>query len=266
MTGKTSTTYCATLWFGLYIGLLVLNHSVFDGVHFPVLMFALTFLCLSISVIGFAWWVNRIDQRFLDWRWPITLLGGSLLLVFFGPNSTLAAPFHGFLLLMGCTAIGRMLGQHMSDAAHVWPLILVAMSFDLWSVFAAHGMTHQLVESAQSTDAHLLNPLMLTLPIPGFFFSPLLGIGDILFSGFLMGGVTRLGLSQTRTLAGLGLGLFFTLVILLVLAIPIPALPILGPTMGFALGSTIKPRRHELLGALLFITVGLSLLHFGLAP
>jgi hypothetical protein len=101
----------------------------------------------------------------------------------------------------------------MRDPAHLWPLVVVAVGADTWSVLAADGLTAALVEGRAPIA---LNWLAAHLPVPGIGPSPLLGLGDLVFVGFLAGACTQVDLSRHRTVVGLGVGLGLCLAALVV--------------------------------------------------
>jgi len=98
-----------------------------------------------------------------------------------------------------------------------------------------------------------MNYLLLTVPIPGWGLAGVLGLGDIVFTGFLMGLARQCGLSLRRAATGVGLGFLACLVFLQVAAVQTPALLFIGPGFALALGSAVKPRWRELAQGVLFV-------------
>lgn len=209
--------------------------------------FMLAFALLSVTVIVGAMGAAR------------AALPGRIVAVSLVPAAILAAVLlRGDLappavdLLLGAAVlsegvwIGAALGRGVMRASHLWPLVVVAVGADLWSVVSPEGVTHQLVVEGPPVDAWWLGLVMLHLPVPGLGSSPLLGVGDVLFTGLLCGAAHQLGLNTTRLGLGLAAGFGVTLIGLLVFAVPLPALCFLAPLGVAALGSEARPSAREM--------------------
>ncbi len=167
----------------------------------------------------------------------------------------------GAALLCLCTWGGAALGHRVDHARYLWPLVLVAVGADVWSVTTPEGVTQQVVVQGQAPL--LMDLLVLTLPVPGVGVTPVLGVGDLLFAGLLAGAVARHGLSMPRLAAGLGVGFALTLVALLAIQLPIPALPFLGTAGVAALGGAARPSARELALAIGVVAALFALRLFG---
>ena len=216
-----------------------------------MLGYCLVFAMLSaVIVVG----ALAAAQRRSTWpRVGAWVLGGGGVLV---AASFLVDPWMALLggaaLLTTGLVLGVRLGAEVQQAAHLWPLAVVALGADVWSVTSPEGVTRQVVESGPSGVMHFV---VLALPVPGVELSPILGVGDVLFTGLLVGAVVRLGLSQRRVLVGLLTGFACCLVGLLVIQLPIPALPFLAVGGVAALGRQATPHRRELGLAVGFVVV-----------
>ena len=162
----------------------------------------------------------------------------------------------GASLLVGGLWLAVALGREVISPTYIWPLVIVAVCMDAWSVFSPVGITNQLLSA--STDAGF-NPMILVVPIPGIGLEPILGMGDVIFVGFLGGAVERLKLSQTRFIWGAAAGFGLCLIALLIWAVPLPALTFVGPATAAALGLQARSTRRELCMALVFVLCFLAL-------
>lgn len=164
------------------------------------------------------------------------------------PADALSIAVHGALLLGFACSVGAVLGREVVDPAHLWPLVVVAASADLFSVLAPAGVTRAILDGTAPVS---LSAVVLHLPIttdaPP---APLLGVGDLLFTGFLGGAAARLDLPPRRSVVGLAAGFATCLGGLLAVEVPLPALPFLGVGFAFAHGARIRPRARELALAL----------------
>lgn len=187
-----------------------------------------------------------------DWRVTglLALAGGTLIAGGAQLEEAPSALLVGAGLLLAGNALGARLGREVQAASYLWPLVVVALGADIWSVTTPEGVTNQMVEDGLPPGVPLI---ILSLPVPGVGLSPILGIGDVLFCGLLLGAVARLDLSMKRALIGLSAGFFACLIGLVILASPIPALPFLGIGGVAALGRSAAPVPKELGMAILFV-------------
>lgn len=214
-----------------------------------IIGFALVFAALAgVVLVGGA----GAAVAAADWKATAALvgLGGGLLVGGAQLEDAPSALLVGAGLLLAGNALGARLGREVRAASYLWPLVVVALGADIWSVTSPEGVTHQMVEDGLPPGVPLI---ILSLPVPGVGLSPVLGIGDVLFCGLLLGAVVRLGLSLQRVLVGLGVGFALCLAGLVILASPIPALPFLGIGGVAALGRSAKPVPRELGLAILFV-------------
>jgi hypothetical protein len=231
------------LWSSLWLGLTTV-HLLGPGEAASVPMFVLTFALLAAAVV----WIG-LRATSLP-RTPSTLVGAvgvaAGLAVACAVADVAAAPaalVSSLGLFIVAPWVGAALGQGMRDPAHLWPLVVVAVGADTWSVLAPEGLTSALIEGRAPIA---LNWLAVHLPVPGIGPSPLLGLGDLVFVGFLAGACTQVDLPRVRTAMSLGLGLGLCLVALVVTAQPLPALPFVGPAVAAAHGRRVRPRVKEL--------------------
>ncbi len=167
-----------------------------------------------------------------------------------------AALLVGAALVAGGGWLGAGIGRGVQEASHLWPLVVVGVGADLWSVTTPEGFTNQVIVEGEAPA--VLSLIVVSLPVPGVGIEPVLGVGDILFTGLLLGAATTLGLSLRRCVVGLAVGYALTLVALLVLALPIPALPFIAFGAVVALGAEAPVRAKEMAMA-----AGFVLLLFG---
>lgn len=162
----------------------------------------------------------------------------------------------GAALVAGGGWLGAGLGRGVQEAAHLWPLVVVGVGADIWSVTTPQGFTHQVV--VEGAAPAVLSLIVVSVPIPGIGLQPVLGVGDILFTGLLLGAAAKLELSLPRCAIGLAVGYGLTLLTLLVLQLPIPALPFIAVAAAVALGREAPVRLREML-----LAAGFVLLMFG---
>lgn len=218
-----------------------------------VLGFAVAFSALCATVIYAADAAARLAPARRQVLAAVVLGGGLAYAATRVPVPAAAAALvGGGAVLTACAWLGAALGRGMQSPAHVWPLVVVALGADVWSVTAAEGFTQQVVVQDQGPPG-LLQMIVLAVPVPGVGVEPVLGVGDVAFTGLLLGAVRALELPVRRALIGLGAGYALCLGALIVLALPIPALPFIGVAAAAALGSAIRPRPRELALAAGFI-------------
>ena len=187
-----------------------------------------------------------------DWRAVglITLVGGVAIACGSQIEGGLSALLIGAGLILAASSIGARLGHEVLEASYLWPLVIVALGADIWSVTSPEGVTRQIIGDGLPPGVSMI---ILTLPVPGLGLSPVLGIGDVLFSGLLLGAVTCLGLSMRRAMLGLAIGFVCCLAGLFIWAVPLPALPFIGLACVIALGRQAPIRLREAGLALLFV-------------
>lgn len=236
-------------WAALFGLLLILTPIWPQSIAASVMGFALVFAGLG-GVVLFAS-VGAAAQRD-TWRTVLGCLAIGVALIAGGsrlPDHPAAVLMGAGLLLAGA-ALGARIGWEVQSASYLWPLVLVALGADIWSVTTPEGVTHQMMEDGLPPGVPFI---ILTVPVPGVGLSPVLGIGDVLFTALFLGAVARLSLSLRRALLGLAVGFAICLGLLIALALPIPALPFLGLAGVIALGRSARPEPKDLLTALGFV-------------
>ena len=247
------TETVSVLWLVFY-GLLT-------ALHFSKLMtalpgkfnFSFTFLLLGGTILFAATSAGRAQPSLRDGALA-AVIGGFLLFTMtrtLSPGLVSSFAVGSVLLLMG-TWLTAALGREVVSSTYIWPLLIVVTCFDLWSVFSSHGITQQIVLSGDSPK-EILNLLVLEVPIPAIGLSPILGIGDVLFLGFIAGAVEQLQLEWRRYFIGTMLGFGACLVTLLILEIPVPALVFIAPAIGLSLGRSVLTTAREVLMAIGFV-------------
>lgn len=213
--------------------------------------FSVVFLGLSAAVIFSAMGAARARLRSLALASVLISGIGAVALADQIAFLPLSAVIMGAGLMLAGSHLGARLGSGIEQASHLWPLVIVALGADVWSVTTPEGITQQILANEGPVGLTLV---VLTLPIPGLELSPVLGVGDVVFSGFLLGAVDTLKLSMKRTMLGLAAGFIACWVALVILAVPIPALPFIAVGAVAALGSQAKPKAKELGLAVLFVS------------
>lgn len=220
--------------------------------HTPIatmISFGVIFCALAGVVIAGSYGAALVET---NWRGVgvATLLGLAAVAGGAWLDDAPSALLIGAGLILAASTIGARIGHEVQEASYLWPLVIVALGADIWSVTTPEGVTQQLIGDGIPPGVPLI---ILTLPVPGLGLSPVLGIGDLLFSGLMLGAVARLGLSMRRAVIGLGVGFACCLAGLFFWAVPLPALPFIGLAGVIALGrqAPIKPREAGL--AVLFV-------------
>ena len=180
---------------------------------------------------------------------PAALVGIGLvaLLMRLDPPPHAFAVLHGYVLLFAGGLVGAALGREVVDRAHLWPLVIVAAAADLWSVTAPAGVTRAIVEGRAPIS---LSAVVLHLPVGPGEVAPVLGVGDILLTSFLVAAAARVGLPRRRTGLGLAAGFFICFGALAAIQAPVPALPFVALAFAAAHGAALRPRPRELGAAL----------------
>ena len=215
--------------------------------------FSIAFLTLGMVICtSIAWISTRAYSR----RAVLSLLVAAAAVIaagLFAPL-TMGAILVGGAWLVAGGVLGVSIGRGVHFASYLWPLVIVALGADIWSVTSPEGVTQTLIVESEAPAA-TIQLLMLSLVVPGTGLSPVLGIGDILFTGLLVGAARSLSLPIRRLLMGLMVGFGVCLIALLIIQLPLPALPFLGVFGVAALGSAARPKTSELLVAIGFMTV-----------
>ena len=154
-------------------------------------------------------------------------IGGVAFLASTAVPETVFALAAGYALLIVCTVAGVVIGRRIVDPGYLWPLTIVMVAFDLWSVGSAAGVTQTLVLDPEATTTRAI--LVLSFPIVGLSVEPVLGIGDVIVVGLLYSAVSGMGLSVRALSVGLAGGFLCCLVSLVIFQVPLPALAFIAP-------------------------------------
>jgi hypothetical protein len=203
------------------------------------------YLGIAALVIGSALVAGRVAP---ERRRIAPLLAGVVLTVALGdgapPDQAWFVACHGAALLGLGSLLGAALGREVVEPAHLWPLVLVASAADLFSVLAPAGVTRAILEGHGPVA---LSAVVLHFPVvseaPP---APILGLGDLVFAGFLGGAAARLELPLRRSVFGLGVGFLVCLAGLMTWAVPLPALPFIGIGFAAAHGANLRPRGRDM--------------------
>ncbi|MCB9536277.1 MAG: hypothetical protein H6704_08425 [Myxococcales bacterium] len=250
---RTSSAWLGPVAFGLTYAILFALAAPWPGGEWAsVVGFVLAFGALA-AVVVFAG-DGAARARLARDSAIVALVGGAAAValgVVGGLPPAVGGLVAGLGLLVGGTWLGAALGRGVQDAAHLWPLVLVAMGADAWSVFAPEGLTRQVVVEGETPLVARL--VVLSLPVPGVGVEPVLGVGDVVFTALLLGAARGLDLPMRRAIGGLLVGYALCLVALVVLALPLPALPFLGLGFAVALGRHAATRARDVALALGFV-------------
>lgn len=245
-------TRTAALWTGIFGLLWAIDQSGLCAGLPGRLNYSLAFLLLAAAIAMSTLHAGKASPSLRAGLAGATLGGLGLFasLQLISPNVLLAYVSGGFMLIGGIW-LTASLGREVISRTYLWPLIIVVVGMDSWSVLSPDGVSHQIATQIQATEQ--FNFMILTLTIPGVGLEPILGIGDALFLGFMAGAVHRLELSQQRFLIGVATGFMLCLGALLIWAVPLPALTFVGPAIAIALGKEAKTTPKEIVSALIFV-------------
>ncbi|MFI5303043.1 MAG: hypothetical protein ACHREM_33555, partial [Polyangiales bacterium] len=88
-------------------------------------------------------------------------------------------------LVVFAVAVGAAIGTRIEHVGHLLPAGFIAAAADVSSVASPEGLTHKILESDWS-----LSFLAVSFPTPNTpTFSPVLGVGDLLFVALVLGAV-----------------------------------------------------------------------------
>lgn len=241
-------------WTMLFVSLWVLGKiGVLDAMPGQI-PYGFTFLMLIIVLLLISLQAAELTASARD-----GLMGTIFAAAGIGLAMQVLAP--GLLLAWiagGCLIAGGMwlcaaVGHEVISPTYLWPLTLVVILMDSWSVLSPDGITHQMVHSVQTTEQ--FNFMLLTVPIPGIGLEPILGMGDVLFLAFMAGAVEHLKLSSQKYLTGAGIGFILCLIALLIWEQPLPALTFVAPAITIALGKEAASTTKDVLTAVVFVAV-----------
>lgn len=130
-------------------------------------------------------------------------------------------------IIFAASAIGTQVGSRVESPGHILPVALLSAAVDLWSVTAASGPTHIIVQTPAA-----LRLLTITASVPGTPLpDPQIGFGDVVFAALYHAIGARHALSIRRTAAAIFAGIIVAGITAAALAAPVPALPALGLAM-----------------------------------
>lgn len=130
-------------------------------------------------------------------------------------------------LMTAACALGVQVGSRVESPGHILPVALLSAGVDLWSVTAAVGPTHVIVQTPA-----LLKLLTVRAAIPPSREPvPQIGFGDEVFIALYVAIGARFGLRAWKTVAALAAGVLAAGLLAGALQAPVPALPLLGLTM-----------------------------------
>ena len=182
----------------------------------------------------------------------IGALGIAVSMQVLSPGLILAWLAGGFLIVGGMWLCAS-LGHEVVSPTYLWPLTLVVVLMDSWSVLSPDGITHQIIHSTSTVEQY--NFMILSLTIPGIGLVPILGMGDVLFVAFMAGAVEHLKLSSQKFLTGAGIGFIVCLLALFIWEQPLPALTFVAPAIVITLGKEAFSTKKEVLTAVVFVGV-----------
>ncbi len=133
------------------------------------------------------------------------------------------------IMLVACS-VGTQVGARVESPGHILPVALLSAAVDLWSVTAASGPTHAIV---QTPVLLRLLTVMAAVP-PSRVPEPQIGFGDVVFTALYMAISERFGLSLRRTSGAIFAGILMAGLAAALLDAPVPALPALGLMMVLA--------------------------------
>jgi hypothetical protein len=131
------------------------------------------------------------------------------------------------VLLAAGTSLGAFVGSRIEQPGHLLFVAVASSLADIFSVAAPEGPSAAIVRSEVA-----LSVLALSWPMLGSQqISPLLGVGDVVFTALYVAAARRHDLPVSRTLGALAFAYAMTMLAVLAAAAAVPALPFLGGAM-----------------------------------
>lgn len=224
----------------------------------PLLAFVLAFGCISGLSIASAFACPGRGKR--DLRLLIAPLAALALAAWSGGLDVWHASVVLISLLVAGSLLGSVVGASIEHAGYLLFVAIVSSLADAASVLHPSGPSAQIVESEQALSLLALPFAFLgTADTP-----PLLGVGDVVFTGLYVAAGRRHGLSARRTALALAAAFAVTAGVVMAFELPVPALPFLGVAMLIAHPEARKPPAHErvrgfaVIGALAVVLIALS--------
>lgn len=262
MTEKTQ----GHLTFGLVLaGALVLHvlsmHALPELAISPVPGFGITFFSVVLVVMAAS--ATAPPLHGATWLVLPATIGG---LVGIGAlRETLPWPAISLLvagaLLGGGSLLGASIGNRVEHPSHLLVAAYVASIADLLSVLTAWGVSAQILQSESLLPLFAVSWAIVGQPEP----RPVIGVGDIVITAFLIAGARRHSLSLSRTIGALGLGYVVVFAALLASGKPVPALPILGLAFVAANPETLGVRPQEWLTVAIAFAAGIAVIAYFLS-
>jgi hypothetical protein len=221
-------TACAGFW--VTAGLAVYSPDA------PILAYLLAFSCVVACTLGSA--ANApASARTCVWGCMVglvLLLGAAL------GRSHLSLLLSGSGVLMGLlllgTGIGALVGRRIQHPGHLLFVAVVSTVADIWSVTQPGGISKAIVEEPLA-----LSLAALPWPMLGSSeLAPLLGVGDVVFTGLYLAASRTHALPLRRSVLALAAGYAITTLLVIATERPIPVLPLLGACMVLA-----QPKARE---------------------
>ena len=213
---------CASFW--VTAGLAVYSAPA------PILAYLLAFSCVVACTLGTAAHAPAA-ARTCVWG----CLTGLVLLsaaAWRGTRSGLLLPGSGVLiglLLLG-TGVGALVGRRIEHPGHLLFVAVVSSLADIWSVTQPGGISKAIVEEPLA-----LSLAALPWPMLGSGeLAPLLGVGDVVFTGLYLAASRAHALPLRRSVLALAAGYAITTALVIATQRPIPVLPMLGACMVIA--------------------------------
>jgi hypothetical protein len=206
----------------------------------PMAAYVLGFAMVVASVLGVALVTpSEKGRRGLAPALPALAL---LLLVHLSKTTgTPAALAVAAALLAVGTALGAVVGAGIEHPGHLVFVVIVSSLADVFSVTQPEGPSAAIVNAPQA-----LGLLAISWPMLGTDqLAPLLGVGDIVFTGLYLAAARAHGLPLGRTLIALALAFVATMVTVIVTELPVPALPFLGVAMLLAHPAARRPPQRD---------------------
>jgi hypothetical protein len=161
-------------------------------------------------------------------------------------------------LLGGGSLLGSSIGSRVEHPSHLVVAAYVASIADLLSVLTAWGVSARILQNESLLTLSAVSWGIVGQAEP----RPVIGVGDIVMTAFLIAGARRHSLSLYRTLGALGLGYAIVFVALVASGRPIPALPILGLVFVAANWETLRVRPQERLTVAITIAAGIAVIAY----
>ncbi len=251
-----------TPWlFSLAVSVLALAFSAVVAPSLPLpplVAFALGFTCVVASALGAALLApTKIQRRETLWLLPaiaiLAAVQGS------GALGLPAAIGVALALLAFGSVLGGFVGGSIEHPGHLVFVVVVSSLADTFSVAHPSGPSALIANAPKA-----LALLAISWPMFGTEqIEPLLGVGDVVFTGLYIAATRAHGLPLRRTVIALGLAFLVTMATVISTELPVPALPFLGVAMLIAQPAARRPPERDRTRAIV-VVCAISLLFLGL--